>query len=318
MKKQKVKLISPNGMEFTTIWPSSSDPEFKQAIKEFQDEAEKIKMECLRTQRIEFMEFPSATISAAIFDYYSKLNMLDSGSVKIEHLPPEMTRSEDINRFKKHLTAELSEILFPFVRGSIAHYLTTIESSMTTFMERISKSYDEEDTRVIDHSWINDKSFWSKLECLKKYLRKNNYLEESYQSSKFLKGILEVLTEVSFFRNKMSHPRYSMSSENPLRLEFYDDPRTRNTTQFIDLDYETAKFLVKYLWKLSYIMEMIPVFNLSELERLFQNKDFKSSHKFVLNKLKKFKSQIKTSTSINEETGHLILHHDEQDSHEQQ
>ena len=108
------------------------------------------------------------------------------------------------------------------------------------------------------------------LECLKKYLRKNNYLEESYQSSKFLKGILEVLTEVSFFRNKMSHPRYSMSSDTPLRLEFYDDPRTRNTTQFIDLDYETAKFLVKYLWKLSYIMEMIPVFNLSELERLYQ------------------------------------------------
>lgn len=305
-------------MEFTTIWPSSSDPEFKQAIKEFQDEAEKIIMECLKIQRIEFMEFPSAPLIAVILDYYSKLNCLDSGSVKIEHLPPEMTRSEAINRFKKHLTAELSEILFPFVRGSIAHYLTKIESSMLTFMERITTSYSKGDTSVIDQSWINDLLFSSKLKCLEEYLKKNNYLENSYQSSKFLKGILEVLTEVSFFRNKMSHPRYSMSSDNPLRLEFYDDPRTRNTTQFIDLDYETAKFLVKYLWKLSYVMEMIPEFAPSELERLFQNKDFKSSHKFVLNKLKKFKSQIKTSTSFNEETGHLILHHDGHDSHEQQ
>ena len=307
MKEQKVKLISPNGMEFTTIWPSSSDPEFKRAVKELQDGVEKSKKELLKAH-IGFMEFPSATISAEIFDYYSKLRMLDSGSFKIKHLPPEITRSEAINRLEKHLTAKLSEILFPFVRGSIAHYLTTIESSMTTFMERISKFYDEKDTHVIDHSWIDDKSFWSKLECLKKYLRKNNYLEESYQSSKFLKGILEVLTEVSFFRNKMSHPRYSMSSDNPLRLEFYDDPRTRNTTQFIDLDYETAKFLVKYLWKLSYVMEMIPEFKLSEIERLFQNKDFKSSHEFVLRKLTKFKSQIKTSTSFDEETGHLILH----------
>ena len=238
MKEQKVKLILPNKISVTSIFPPASDPEFKRAVKKLQDDTEKLKEEILKTQSIELMEFPSATISAAIFDYYSKLRMLDSGSVKIDH-PPKMTRSEAINHFKKHLTAELSKILFPFVRGSIAHYLTTIESSMTTFMERIGEFYDDEDTHVIDHSWINDKSFWSKLECLKKYLKKNNYLEESYQSSKFLKGILEVLTEVSFFRNKMSHPRYSMSSDNPLRLEFYDDPRTRNTTQFIDLDYET-------------------------------------------------------------------------------
>ena len=39
---------------------------------------------------------------------------------------------------------------------------------MTTFMERISKFYDDEETRVIDHSWINDKSFWSKFRMLKK------------------------------------------------------------------------------------------------------------------------------------------------------
>ena len=307
MKKQKVKLINPNRTSLVAIFSPPSDPKFKRAIKKLQDDTEKLKEEILKTESIELMEFPSMTISAAIFDYYSKIKMLDSGSCKIDH-PPEMTRSEAINHLKKHLTAELSEILFPFVRGSIVHYLTKIESSMTTFMERTGEFYDEGDTAVIDHSWINDKSFSSKLDCLKRYLKKNNYLEESYQSSNFLRELLEVLTEVSFFRNKMSHPRYSMSSANPLRLEFYDDPRTRYTTQFVDLDYETSKFLVKYLWKLSYVMEMIPEFKLSALERLFQNKDFKSSQEFVLNKLKKFKGQIKTSRSFDKETGLIILH----------
>lgn len=304
MKKSEVKIIEPHGASRSFIFPPETDPEFKRAIEEA-PKAEKAYKEKRLKASIDPMRFPSETIILAIYDYYYKIKMLDSGKGEIVDLPSEMTREEAIEELRKEQMTELSEILFPFVRGSIAHYLTEIETLIMKIMEKMDRSHrDEGDTHIIDHYWIDDKSFSKKLNCLEKELEENGYLETSCQSSKFLKNILEILSEAKSFRNYMSHSSFTITQ--PFRLEFYDKPKP-SKIQFVDLDYETSKFLVKYLWKLSYVMEMISKFKLSEIERVFENYDFKTSYEFIRGYLKEFKNQIKTAEYYDKEKKHWIL-----------
>ncbi len=304
MKKSEVKIIEPHGASRSFILPPETDPEFKRAIEEAQKSEKAYKEELLKAS-IDPMKFPSETIILAIYYCYYKIKMLDSGKGESVDLPPEMTRGEAIEELRKEQMTELSEILFPFVRGSIAHYLTEIETLIVKIMEKMDRSHrNEGDTRIIDHYWINDESFSKKLDCLKKELEKSDYLEKSCQGSKFLKNILEILSEVKSFRNYMSHS--SFTTGQPFRLKFYDKPKP-SKIQFVDLDYETSKFLVKYLWKLSYVMEMISEFRLSEIERIFENYDFKTAYEFVWGYLKEFKSQIKTAEYYDKEKKHWIL-----------
>ena len=304
MKKSEVKIIEPHGASRSFILPHETDPEFKRAIEEAHKDEKAYKEKLLKAS-IDPMRFPNETIILTIYDYYYKIKILDSGKGEIINLPSEMTREEAIEELRKEQMTELSEILFPFVRGSIAHYLTEIETLIVKIMEKMGRSHrDEGDTHIIDHYWIDDKSFFKKLNCLEKELEESGYLETSCQSSKFLKNILKILSEVKSFRNYMSHSSFTITQ--PFRLEFYDKPNP-SKIQFVDLDYETSKFLVKYLWKLSYVMEMISEFKLSEIERVFENYDFKTSYEFVWDNLKEFKSQIKTAEYYDKEKKNWIL-----------